>query len=112
MDDQTRITKLESKMETLRESNARLQRSVDLLHDEVIKLRIYVVEGFEKLRDRIDQQGEQFDNKLADQRAWTEEHLKEIRASLERGFAERRASLLHTFGRFCTCAAGVEALRT
>ncbi|WP_342118235.1 hypothetical protein [Pseudoduganella sp. OTU4001] len=78
-------------METLRESTMRLQRSVDLLHDEVVRLRTYVEDGFEKLRERIDRQSEQFDKKLADERAANERNFKELRASIERVVAEGRA---------------------
>lgn len=73
MDDQTRIIKLEVEMESLRESNARLQRSVDSLHGELVDLREYL------------------DRRLAAQQASNDENFREIRASMERGFGECRA---------------------
>lgn len=73
MDEQTRITKLEVEMESLRESNARLQRSVDSLHGELVDLREYL------------------DQRLLAQQASNDENFREIRASMERGFAECRA---------------------
>lgn len=73
MDDQTRIIKLEVEMESLRESNARLQRSVDSLHGELVDLREYL------------------DRRLAAQQASNDENFREVRASMERGFAECRA---------------------
>lgn len=73
MEEQTRITKLEVEMESLRESNARLQRSVDSLHGELVDLREYL------------------DQRLLAQQASNDENFREIRASMERGFAECRA---------------------
>lgn len=102
MDDQTRITKLEAEMESIRERMMQLQRSIDLVHGDVEKLRAFVDAGFarqseqiDELRDqlsaKVDGQRDYFEKKFADERKWAEENFRDIRASIERGFAESRA---------------------
>lgn len=91
MDYEARTGKLETEMESVRESNARLHRAMELLQTEFVALRDHVDQGFEKQRDRIDALREEFLTKLAEQRSWTAGNFTEIRTSIERGFAESRA---------------------
>lgn len=98
MDDKSRITRVETEMDSMRESITRLENAVAHLHGDLEGLRTYVERGFErqrdefeKVRDRIDENRERFENKLADERSWAEGNFKDLRTTMENGFAECRA---------------------